>query len=59
VQVQLLRLKCEAYCTLNESDDDLEAETRLHDKMRLTGGVSPPKTNLVAPAALYLTAVLE
>ncbi|KAJ3775691.1 hypothetical protein FB446DRAFT_824789 [Lentinula raphanica] len=54
---ELLRLKCEAYSTLNESDGDKSAETRLLDRM--AGSGPPPKPSLVAPAALYLTAILE
>ncbi|KAK0190588.1 hypothetical protein F5146DRAFT_1044855 [Armillaria mellea] len=45
---ELLQLKCQAYSTLNESDDD-PATTILH----------APSPTLVAPAALYLTAILE
>ncbi|KAJ3788151.1 hypothetical protein GGU11DRAFT_742543 [Lentinula aff. detonsa] len=54
---ELLRLKCEAYSTLNESDGDKSAESKLQD--RLAGAGQPPKPSLVAPAALYLTAILE
>ncbi|KAI0041572.1 hypothetical protein FA95DRAFT_1576284 [Auriscalpium vulgare] len=53
--VELMRLKCEAYSTLNDSDEDAQAEARLAKRM---GQASPPKT-LIAPAALYLTAILE
>jgi hypothetical protein len=59
LEKQLLRLKCEAYSTLNESDDDPEAETRLQHRMGQAGGLSAPKQTLVAPASLYLTAILE
>ncbi|KAF5387953.1 hypothetical protein D9615_000662 [Tricholomella constricta] len=55
---ELLRLKCEAYSTLNESDEDHAAEGRINDRMSATGG-TPPKVTLMAPAALYLTAILE
>ena len=55
---QLLRLKCQGYSTLNESDEDASAEARLNDRM-IQAGVTPPKPNVVAPAALYLTAILE
>ncbi|KIK67609.1 hypothetical protein GYMLUDRAFT_785545 [Collybiopsis luxurians FD-317 M1] len=54
---ELLRLKCEAYSTLNESDGDKSAESRLHERFAATG--QPPRPSLVAPAALYLTAILE
>ena len=56
---KLLRLKCEAYSTLNEADEDPEAEVRLQNRMGQAGGLSPPKASLVAPASLYLTAILE
>ncbi|KAK7470255.1 hypothetical protein VKT23_001689 [Stygiomarasmius scandens] len=54
---ELLRLKCEAYSTLNESDENQAAESRLAERMSTAG--PPPKSSLVAPAALYLTAILE
>ncbi|OCH94528.1 hypothetical protein OBBRIDRAFT_789216 [Obba rivulosa] len=56
---ELLRLKCEAYSTMNDSDEDAEAEKRLSAKMEDISGSTPPKTSLLAPAALYLTAILE
>ncbi|KDQ64137.1 hypothetical protein JAAARDRAFT_27755 [Jaapia argillacea MUCL 33604] len=56
---ELLRLKCVAYSTLNDVDEDLNAETRLQERMAQAGGLSAPKVSLVAPAALYLTAILE
>ncbi|KAF8076707.1 hypothetical protein FPV67DRAFT_1559110 [Lyophyllum atratum] len=55
---ELLRLKCEAYSTLNEPDEDHGAEGRINDRMSAKGG-TPPKAALMAPAALYLTAILE
>ncbi|GLB34110.1 hypothetical protein LshimejAT787_0109940 [Lyophyllum shimeji] len=55
---ELLRLKCEAYSTLNESDEDRGAEGRINERMGATGD-TPPKATLMAPAALYLTAILE
>lgn len=55
---EFLRLKCEAYSTLNETDEDPEAENRINEKMHMGGGF-PPKATLMAPAALYLTAILE
>ncbi|EIM88094.1 uncharacterized protein STEHIDRAFT_167449 [Stereum hirsutum FP-91666 SS1] len=54
--VELMRLKCEAYSTLNDSDEDPQTEARLNARL---GSPSPRKAALVAPAALYLTAVLE
>ncbi|KAJ6610419.1 hypothetical protein B0H10DRAFT_1811723 [Mycena sp. CBHHK59/15] len=56
---ELLRLKCEAYSTLNESDEDPATEGRLVEKMTQLGGTTPPIPALVAPASLYLTAILE
>lgn len=55
---KLMRLKCEAYSTLNDADEDAQAEVRLSDKL---GGVSANarRAVLVAPAALYLTAIME
>ncbi|PSR74854.1 hypothetical protein PHLCEN_2v9497 [Hermanssonia centrifuga] len=56
---ELLRLKCEAYSTMNDGDEDLEAEKRLNKRMINAGGSSSPHNSLAAPAALYLTAILE
>ncbi|KAJ7739894.1 hypothetical protein B0H16DRAFT_1424434 [Mycena metata] len=56
---ELLRLKCEAYSTLNEADEDSAAVARLQEKMTALGGTTPPLPGLVAPASLYLTAILE
>ncbi|KAF7332567.1 hypothetical protein MKEN_00139400 [Mycena kentingensis (nom. inval.)] len=56
---ELLRLKCEAYCTLNESDEDSAAVAKLQERMAALGGTTPPPPALVAPASLYLTAILE
>ncbi|KAF8897917.1 hypothetical protein BD779DRAFT_1492950 [Infundibulicybe gibba] len=56
---ELLRLKCEAYSTLNELDEDPVAEGRIHETLGLTNGPALLKSTLVAPAALYLTAILE
>ncbi|KAJ7265494.1 hypothetical protein B0H12DRAFT_200736 [Mycena haematopus] len=56
---ELLRLKCEAYSTLNETDEDSAAVARLQEKMTQLGGTTPPIPALVAPASLYLTAILE
>ncbi|KAJ7167697.1 hypothetical protein C8R46DRAFT_1191771 [Mycena filopes] len=56
---ELLRLKCEAYSTLNESDEDSAAVARLQEKMTALGGTTAPMPGLVAPASLYLTAILE
>ncbi|KAI0832822.1 hypothetical protein BC628DRAFT_356002 [Trametes gibbosa] len=56
---ELLRLKCEAYSTMNDSDEDAEAERRLQLRMEAAGSSSPPNPSHLAPAALYLTAILE
>ena len=56
---QLLRLKCEAYSTMNDSDEDADAEKRLQQRMEAAGSTTPPNPALLAPAALYLTAILE
>ncbi|EPQ58940.1 hypothetical protein GLOTRDRAFT_125259 [Gloeophyllum trabeum ATCC 11539] len=57
---ELLRLKCQAYSTLNDADEDPDVETRLYERLLSAGApVSPPKPALVSPAALYLTAILE
>lgn len=55
---QLLRNKCEAYSTLNEADEDPAVEANIHDRFSRLG-VPAPKQALVAPASLYLTAILE
>ncbi|KAI0004969.1 hypothetical protein BJV74DRAFT_316414 [Russula compacta] len=56
--IELMRLKCEAYSTLNDSDEDAQAENSIQERLR-SQGVEPPKSIIVAPAALYLTAILE
>ena len=56
---QLLRLKCEGYTTMNDTDEDSEAIKRVNDKMGVAGSLTPPHTSLLAPASLYLTAILE
>ncbi|KAH7926774.1 hypothetical protein BV22DRAFT_1111470 [Leucogyrophana mollusca] len=55
---ELLRLKCEAYSTLSDTDENSDAEARLYERMN-ADGFPPPKQLLLAPAALYLTAILE
>jgi hypothetical protein len=56
--MQLLRLKCEAYSTLSDTDENSDAETRLKERMN-EEGVPPPKQDVLAPASLYLTAIIE
>ncbi|KAK0206893.1 hypothetical protein DFS33DRAFT_1317748 [Desarmillaria ectypa] len=55
---ELLRLKCQAYSTLNESDEDPTSEGLLEERMS-HNHLHAPSPTLVAPAALYLTAILE
>ncbi|KAF8607679.1 hypothetical protein BDV93DRAFT_519697 [Ceratobasidium sp. AG-I] len=55
---ELLRQKCEAYCTLGELDENVVVEAALQEKM-VSAGLGAPKAEQVAPAALYLTAILE
>lgn len=44
---------------MNDTDEDPEVEKRLNERMINAGGTAPPHTSLMAPAALYLTAILE
>ncbi|KAJ7223977.1 hypothetical protein C8J57DRAFT_233154 [Mycena rebaudengoi] len=53
---KLLRLKCEAYSTLNELDENTAAVGALQEKMAALGDTTPPSPTLVVPASLYLTA---
>ncbi|PPR02640.1 hypothetical protein CVT24_002123 [Panaeolus cyanescens] len=55
---ELLRLKCEAYSTLNEQDEDPTQEARILERFNKAHPY-PPVSTLVDPAALYLTAILE
>jgi hypothetical protein len=55
---ELLRLKCGAYSTLNDTVQDVDSEARITDRVSQNSEKIPPPA-LVAPAALYLTAVLE
>ncbi|KAI5993650.1 hypothetical protein EDD15DRAFT_2367392 [Pisolithus albus] len=55
---ELLRLKCEAYSTLSDADENPDAEVRLIERMTAEG-TSVPKQALLAPASLYLTAIIE
>ena len=57
VTPQLLRLKCAAYSTLNDSDEDPNVEAFIVEKMRDAGVPFTPVR--IAPAALYLTAIVE
>ncbi|KAI0268310.1 hypothetical protein BC834DRAFT_686389 [Gloeopeniophorella convolvens] len=58
LMIELMRLKCEAYSTLNDSDEDAHAEGKIQERLQ-SQGMEPPKSVIVAPAALYLTAILE
>lgn len=55
---ELLRLKCEAYSTLSDADENPDAEVRLIERMTAEG-TSVPKQALLTPASLYLTAIVE
>lgn len=44
---------------MNDADEDAEAERRLQHRMESAGSTTPPSPALLAPAALYLTAILE
>ncbi|KAF9534568.1 hypothetical protein CPB83DRAFT_842530 [Crepidotus variabilis] len=55
---EVLRLKCSAYSTLNEEDEDPAAEFRI-DEVFSKAHEYPPNTALLDPAALYLTAIIE
>ncbi|KAG6378577.1 hypothetical protein JVT61DRAFT_12842 [Boletus reticuloceps] len=55
---ELLRLKCEAYSTLSDTDENSDAEARLFQRMNVEG-IPLPKQTLLAPTSLYLTAIIE
>jgi hypothetical protein len=55
---QLLRQKCESYSTLGDREENAIVEAALQEKM-LHAGPGAPQVEQVAPAALYLTAILE
>ncbi|KAF8638589.1 hypothetical protein AX17_002130 [Amanita inopinata Kibby_2008] len=55
---ELLRLKCAAYSTLNDTDEDPNAEAHVMERMK-EAGVVPFMPTRIAPAALYLTAIVE
>jgi len=55
---KLLRLKCSAYSTLNEEDEDPADETRVNEIFTKAHSHSPTN-ELLDPAALYLTAIIE
>ena len=44
---------------MNDTDEDAEAIKRVNEKLGVAGGRSPPHASLLAPASLYLTAILE
>lgn len=56
---ELLRLKCEAYSTFNDTDDDVEAEKRWQSKVTGISGFPMHNVQFIPPAALYLTAIIE
>ncbi|KAG8697312.1 hypothetical protein FRC08_006620 [Ceratobasidium sp. 394] len=55
---ELLRQKCEAYCTLGDLEENVAVEAALQEKM-VNAGPGAPTIEQIAPAALYLTAILE
>lgn len=55
---KLLRLKCCAYSTLNEDDEDPAAEAQVNEVFSKAHSYSP-QVALLDPAALYLTAIVE
>lgn len=44
---------------MNDADEDADVERELNARMRSISGLLPPRSTFVAPAALYLTAILE
>lgn len=54
-----MRLKCEAYSTLNDSDEDTDAEDRWQGKVSGSSGFSLHNVPYISSAALYLTAIIE
>ena len=54
-----MRLKCETYSTLSDSDEDTDAEDRWQLKVTNASGFSPHNVPYISPAALYLTAIIE
>ncbi|KAI5119590.1 hypothetical protein M0805_005762 [Coniferiporia weirii] len=56
---ELLRLKCEAYSTFNDTDEDVDVERRWQTKVAGSTGFSSNNLQFIAPAALYLTAIIE
>ncbi|KAG8965475.1 hypothetical protein FRC03_000472 [Tulasnella sp. 419] len=55
---ELMRQKCEVYSTLGDVEEDFDEETRLQNQL-LASGPSAPRPEAVAPAALYITAILD
>ncbi|KAH9006865.1 hypothetical protein EDB86DRAFT_3069565 [Lactarius hatsudake] len=51
-------LMIEPIRTLNDSDEDAQVENKIQERLQ-SQGVEPPKSIVVAPASLYLTAILE
>lgn len=52
-------MKCEAYSTLSDFDGDAELEAHLQARIASASGPAAPRPQAIAPAALYLTAILE
>ena len=57
--MSLLRIKCEAYSTFNDTDEDTEVEGRWLVKVENVSGFPLSNKPYIAPAALYLTAIIE
>jgi hypothetical protein len=52
-------MKCETYSSLGDQEENLEAENLLHSRMSQVAGDVTPQLEAIAPASLYLTAILE
>ena len=44
---------------MNDTDEDPEALKRVNDRNGVAGSLSPPHADLLSPASLYLTAIIE
>lgn len=52
-------MKCETYSSLGDQEEDPQTEAMLHARMVQATGEEIPGIAAIAPAALYLTAILE
>ncbi|GJJ07337.1 hypothetical protein Clacol_001538 [Clathrus columnatus] len=56
---ELLRMKCEAYSSLGDQEENIDLENVLYSRvLRTNKDITIPR-NLLTPAGLYLTAILE